>query len=71
MYSKFFSDFFRVKLARKKVFENENLGDKIVENQAEKFEVYEEQKEQLPPLEISEERKKYFIGESEGSHNFF
>jgi hypothetical protein len=29
MYSKFFSDFFRVKLARKKEFENENLGDKI------------------------------------------
>ena len=41
MYSKFFSDFFRVKLARKKEFENENLGDKIVENLAEKFEVIE------------------------------
>jgi hypothetical protein len=33
--------------------------------------MYEEQKEQLPTLEISEERKKFFIGESEGSHNFF
>ena len=32
MYSKFFSDFFRVKPRRKKEFENEKLGDKIVEN---------------------------------------
>ena len=31
MYSKFFSDFFRVNRARKKEFETEKLGEKLVE----------------------------------------
>ena len=71
MYAKFFSDFFRVNKNREKEFQGEKLGEKLVERCAAKFETYHAEKEEMPPLEISNERKQAFINQSEGCNNYF
>ena len=48
-----------------------NLAEKIVEKCTDKFDTYVAEKEQMPPLEITEERKKAFINQSEGFNNYY
>ena len=48
-----------------------NLAEKILEKCTDKFETYVAEKEHMPPLEITQERKKAFINHSEGCNNYY